>query len=100
MAPISVSTAIFFGTELASKGLPEGRELEILNEIKDKVPAEVFATPYANPVGGNPQAQRDNLRKAVGLLKKAGYEIRARPDGQRQDRGAPEFRDPAEQSDA
>jgi microcin C transport system substrate-binding protein len=39
------------------------------------VPAEVFVAPYANPVGGNPQAQRDNLRKAVALLKEAGYEI-------------------------
>lgn len=68
--------SFFFGTELASRGLPEGRELEMLNEVKDKVPAEVFTTPYANPVGGTPQAQRDNLRKAVALLKDAGYEIR------------------------
>lgn len=68
--------SFFFGTELASKELPQGRELAILEEIKDKVPAEVFSTPYANPVGGNPQAQRDNLRKAVALLKDAGYEIK------------------------
>lgn len=68
--------SFFFGTELASRGLPEGRELEILNAVKDKVPAEVFTTPFANPVGGTPQAQRDNLRKAVALLKEAGYEIR------------------------
>ena len=66
----------FFGTELASRGLPEGRELELLNEIKDRVPASVFTEPYSNPVGGSPQAQRENLRKAVGLLREAGYEIK------------------------
>ncbi|MDK1377450.1 MULTISPECIES: extracellular solute-binding protein [unclassified Sinorhizobium] len=66
----------FFLTELASTGLPEGLELEILNEVKDKVPPEVFTTPYANPVGGTPQNGRDNLRKAIGLLKEAGFELK------------------------
>lgn len=66
----------FFGTELAAKGLPEGRELEILNEIKDKVPASVFTTPYKNPVGGTPALSRNNLREAIKLLKEAGYELK------------------------
>ncbi|MDL2406712.1 extracellular solute-binding protein [Rhizobium calliandrae] len=66
----------FFGTKLASSGLPEGEELNILNEIKDKVPPEVFTTPYSNPVGGDPQKSRDNLRKAIALLKDAGYVIK------------------------
>lgn len=66
----------FEGTELASSGLPEGRELEILQGVKDKVPASVFTTPYVNPVGGNPQAVRDNLREADRLLKEAGWEIK------------------------
>ena len=68
--------SFFWGTELASSGLPEGRELEILNEIKDKVPPEVFTKPYANPVGGDPNKVRDNLRTAVGLLKQAGFELK------------------------
>jgi microcin C transport system substrate-binding protein len=66
----------FEGTELASSGLPEGRELEILNTVRDKVPPEVFTKPYTNPVGGNPEAVRNNLREAIRLLKEAGYEIR------------------------
>ena len=66
----------FEGTELASSGLPAGRELEILETVRDKVPPQVFTTPYTNPVGGNPQAVRGNLRDAVRLLKEAGYEIR------------------------
>lgn len=66
----------FWNTELASSGLPEGDELSILNEVKDKVPPEVFTTPYKNPVGGTPQAGRDNLRQAIALLKEAGYELK------------------------
>lgn len=68
--------SFFFGTELASAGLPEGKELELLTGLKDKVPASVFDTPFKNPVGGTPQASRDNLRKAVELFKQAGYELR------------------------
>jgi microcin C transport system substrate-binding protein len=68
----------FEGTELASSGLPEGQELAILETIRDKVPADVFTTPYQNPVGGNPEAVRGNLRESARLLKEAGYEVRDR----------------------
>ncbi|MGV1871134.1 extracellular solute-binding protein [Agrobacterium rosae] len=68
--------SFFWGSELASSGLPTGKELEILNELKDKVPAEVFTTEFHNPVGGDPAKQRDNLREAVKLMKEAGYELR------------------------
>lgn len=66
----------FFGTALASSGLPQGRELEILNEVKDKLPPSVFTTPYANPVNGDPQKFRDNLRHAIELFKQAGYGLK------------------------
>ncbi|WP_434711818.1 extracellular solute-binding protein [Rhizobium sp. YTUHZ045] len=66
----------FWNTELASSGLPQGRELEILQGLKDKVPPEVFTTPYTNPVAGDPQKLRDNLRKAVALFKEAGWELK------------------------
>jgi microcin C transport system substrate-binding protein len=65
----------FEGTELASSGLPEGRELQILEAVRDKVPPEVFTTPYANPVGGNPEAVRANLRESAKLLKEAGFQV-------------------------
>jgi microcin C transport system substrate-binding protein len=66
----------FEGTDLAATGLPTGRELELLETVRDKIPPEVFKKPYANPVGGNPAAVRANLRQAVRLLKEAGYEVR------------------------
>jgi microcin C transport system substrate-binding protein len=71
-------SSYFDGTELASSGLPQGKELEILETVRAQVPAEVFTTAYTNPVGGNPEAVRDNLREALRLLKEAGYEIRDR----------------------
>ncbi len=66
----------FYGTALASSGLPAGKELDILQSVKDEVPPEVFTTPYSNPVGGDPQKERENLRQALELLKAAGYEIK------------------------
>jgi microcin C transport system substrate-binding protein len=68
----------FQGTELACSGLPQGQELAILETVRDKVPAEVFTTPYQNPVGGNPDAVRANLREGARLLKEAGYEVKDR----------------------
>jgi len=68
----------FEGTELACSGLPQGQELQILETVRDKVPAEVFTTPYQNPVGGNPEAVRANLRESARLLKEAGCEVRDR----------------------
>jgi microcin C transport system substrate-binding protein len=71
-------SSYFDGTELASSGLPQGRELEILEAVRAEVPAEVFTTAYTNPVGGNPEAVRENLREALRLLREAGYEVRDR----------------------
>jgi microcin C transport system substrate-binding protein len=71
-------SSYFAGTELASSGLPQGRELEILETVRADVPPEVFTTEYKNPVGGSPEAVRRNLLEAQRLLKEAGYEIRER----------------------
>ena len=70
------TSSYFEGTDLATTGLPTGRELELLESIRDKVPAEVFTVPYTNPIGGSPTAVRNNLREALRLFKLAGYEIR------------------------
>src|SRR3954462_7980718 len=72
------NNSYFDGLELAATGLPQGEELRILETVRDKVPAELFTTPYTNPVGGNPEAVRNNLREATRLLKEAGCEIRER----------------------
>src|SRR5262245_6867703 len=66
----------FEGTELACSGLPHGEELKILKPLRDKVPPEVFTTPYANPVGGTSENVRANLREGMRLMREAGYEVR------------------------
>jgi len=71
-------SSFFAGTELAHSGLPEGKELEILESVRDLVPPEVFTEPYENPVNGDPQKLRSNMREALKLLSEAGYELKGR----------------------
>ena len=70
------TNSFFHGTDLAASGLPDGQENAILESLKDKVPAEVFTTPYTNPVNDTDEHVRDNLREAVRLLGEAGYELK------------------------
>lgn len=65
----------FFGLPFAAKGLPQGEVLDILEGMKDQVPATVFTEEYVNPVNGDPTKLRENLRKALGLLTEAGYTL-------------------------
>ncbi|PIO97870.1 extracellular solute-binding protein [Pleomorphomonas carboxyditropha] len=67
--------SFFFGTELAARNLPGPDELALLEPLRDKLPPAVFTAPYANPVGGRPEAVRDNLRQAVALFAEAGWTI-------------------------
>ncbi len=67
--------SFFYGTEFASSGLPQGEELEILNSVKDLVPASVFTTEYKNPVNGDTTKLRQSLRTANEILTKAGYTL-------------------------
>jgi microcin C transport system substrate-binding protein len=63
----------FDHSELKASGLPTGRELEILTELKGEIPPEVFTTEYKNPANPTPEARRANLRKAAQLLDQAGW---------------------------
>jgi microcin C transport system substrate-binding protein len=65
----------FYGLPFASKGLPSGAELAILESVRDKVPPEVFTTEYVSPVGGDPAKVRENLRQALELLTASGYTL-------------------------
>jgi len=65
----------FTNTGFEATGLPEGREKEILEGYKDKLPESVFDTPFVLPDNSTPEKMRENLKKAVNLFKEAGYEI-------------------------
>ncbi|MBS0239453.1 MAG: ABC transporter substrate-binding protein [Proteobacteria bacterium] len=67
----------FANSDLAATGLPEGRELEILNEVKDEVPPEVFTTVWKNPVNEQEGDYRKHQQEALKLLEAAGWKIRS-----------------------
>lgn len=70
----------FSGTGLASEGVPQGREKELLDAFAADLPKDLFTKPYTNPKGGTPALSRDNLREADRLLREAGWIIK---DGKR-----------------
>jgi microcin C transport system substrate-binding protein len=70
--------SFFHGTDLASSGVPQGLEREILETVRGRVPDALFTEPFRNPVGGSPEAVRNNLREANRLLTEAGWVIRDR----------------------
>ncbi len=66
----------FENSELASSGLPEGRELEILEPFRDQLKDEVFTEVYEPPTTDGQKGLRKNLHTALKLLHSAGYAIR------------------------
>ena len=69
-------TSFFSPTDLASSGLPEGEELEILERFRDRLPPEVFEEPYQPPTTDGSGWPRENLLRALELLDEAGWEVR------------------------
>ena len=63
----------FENSELKATGLPTGRELEILETVRDQLPTEVFSSIYANPVNTGPDEARRNMAEAARLLTAAGW---------------------------
>lgn len=69
----SRTDSFFFNTDLASSGIPQGRELEILTPFKSQLPETVFTSAYKNPVTDGTGNNRSNLSIAKKLLTDAGY---------------------------
>ncbi len=69
-------SSYFEKSELSATGVPEGHELEILEEFRDQLPPELFTQPFELPVYDSPQDEREYLREAVRLFNEAGWEIR------------------------
>jgi microcin C transport system substrate-binding protein len=70
------TNSYFENSELASSGLPEGPELDILESFRDQLNPEVFTREYTPPDTSDSRSMRDNLRAAMELLNEAGYSIR------------------------
>ena len=69
------TASYFSSSDYASSGLPEGDELALLAPYRDKLPPEVFTAPFSLPVTDGSGNNRDALRRALGLLKQAGWNI-------------------------
>jgi microcin C transport system substrate-binding protein len=63
----------FDNSELAATGVPQGRELQILEKFKGQIPDAVFTTEYDPPKYDGSGNIRDGLRKALKLLMEAGW---------------------------
>lgn len=67
----------FANSDLEARGLPEGRELEILEKFRGRVPDEVFTAAYNPPATDGSGNNRANMKKAADILEKAGYKLGA-----------------------
>ncbi len=66
--------AFWENDRLKASGLPEGRELELLEAQRDKLPPEIFTEEAFLPhESGQRPLDRRNLRKALALMAEAGY---------------------------
>jgi microcin C transport system substrate-binding protein len=72
------TTSFFSNSELASSGLPTGRELEIMERYRGRVPEAVFTTEFTLPQTDGSGNNRPGLRRALGLMREAGWTIRDR----------------------
>lgn len=65
----------FSNSDLASSGLPTGDEQALLDRYRDKLPTTVFTQEYKLPVTDGSGNNRAGMRRAIDLLKQAGWTI-------------------------
>ena len=65
----------FSNSELAARGLPSPAELKLLEPLRNDLPAEVFSEIYRAPSTADGNSLRRNLRRALKLLKGAGFRL-------------------------
>lgn len=63
----------FENSEMAATGLPEGRELEILEQFRGKIPESVFTEEFNLPKTDGTGNNREQLRTAMQILDATGY---------------------------
>jgi len=66
----------FSNSELASSGLPKGKELALLNQYRKDLPEDVFTKTWTPPSTEKEGGLRENLKLAAQLLKDAGWVIK------------------------
>lgn len=72
------SPSYFTNSEMQAKGLPGPDERALLEAVRGQVPSldpAVFGEPPMPPVTDPPGSLRQNLRRALALLKEAGWQV-------------------------
>ncbi|MBT7259736.1 MAG: ABC transporter substrate-binding protein, partial [Desulfobacula sp.] len=65
----------FQNTEYEAKGMPSEQEIAFLEPVKDKIPPRVYTKEYHPPVTDGSGNIRPQMRIALSILKKAGWQI-------------------------
>jgi microcin C transport system substrate-binding protein len=65
----------FSNSELAATGLPSPEEVALLEPYRDELPPEVFTEEYEPPSTDGSGNIRPNLRKALKILRDAGWKV-------------------------
>ena len=65
----------FSNSELAAQGLPQGKELALLEKYRDQLPEEIFTKQWKPATTIKPSSLRKNLIQARDLLQEAGWTI-------------------------
>jgi len=66
----------FPSSDMAHQGMPSPAELALLQPFRDQLPSEVFEGPIRVPQTRGVGPNRENLVRALELLREAGYEVR------------------------
>lgn len=67
----------YFGnSDFEATGVPDEKELALLEPFRDQLPSRVFTAEYQPPVATDELAHRKNLLKAQSLLDEAGYVLK------------------------
>ena len=70
------TNSFFSNSDLAATGIPQGKELVLLEPYRDDLPPQLFTQPYQSPTTDGSGKNRDNMRRSVELLKAAGWEYK------------------------
>ncbi len=72
------TSSFFSNSDFAARGLPEGREKDILEGFRARIPPAVFTEEYKLPVTDGSGNNREGARRALALLREAGWSVRDR----------------------
>jgi microcin C transport system substrate-binding protein len=72
------TTSFFSNSDCASSGLPGGEELKLLEPYRDRMPPELFTTPFTLPVTDGSGNNREGMLRALKLLEEAGLHVKDR----------------------